>query len=69
VPGTKIPVQATWELTDDNRSRETSGLIAACRRIKTDNGLIVTFEGEGGFSRCNGHSPVFEAKKGSRFYA
>lgn len=38
--------QVCWELTDENRRRETGGLIAACRRLNVTEGTILTDDQE-----------------------
>ena len=40
--GGVFPVQVSFELTDENRPRETDGLLAACRRVGAAEGLILT---------------------------
>ena len=38
--------QVCWELTDENRRRETGGLIAACKRLNLTEGTILTDDQE-----------------------
>lgn len=38
--------QVCWELTDENRLRETGGLIAACKRLNLTKGTILTDDQE-----------------------
>jgi hypothetical protein len=35
-------VQVSWEITDENKQREYSGLIDACKSLKKTSGLIIT---------------------------
>jgi len=41
-----VPFQVCLELTDENRRRETGGLIAACRRLNLTEGTILTDDQE-----------------------
>ena len=36
----------TWELNENNKSRETNGLIAAMNAFKQKTGLILTYDQE-----------------------
>ncbi len=39
-------IQVTWELNENNKSRETNGLIAAMNAFKQKTGLILTYDQE-----------------------
>ena len=43
-------MQATYELNDDNRSREINPLVAAAARLHCDELLVLTWEQEGAIS-------------------
>jgi predicted AAA+ superfamily ATPase len=55
--------QVCWELTDDNKKRETNGLIEAMRFFNIDNGIIVTFDQEEEIKVNNGIIRVVPAWK------
>lgn len=41
-----LPIQVSFELTEENKEREIEGLIEACRWLRTDKGTIFTYDEE-----------------------
>ena len=49
-----LPVQVTYELSDsDTKQRELRGLAEACKYLKTNRGIIITFDEEENFAYKN----------------
>ena len=46
----KLCMQVTFELNNDNKEREISGLLEAIEEVKLDEGLIVTYDQENEFT-------------------
>jgi predicted AAA+ superfamily ATPase len=41
-----VPCQVTFELKEENREREVTGLTEACKRLKIKEGTIFTYDEE-----------------------
>ncbi len=41
-----LPIQVTFELTNDNKERETEGVIEACKRLHVGKGMLLTNDDE-----------------------
>lgn len=39
-------LQVTWELNENNKERELNGLLEACKQLKSDKGVILTYDYE-----------------------
>jgi len=44
--GGLFPIQVAWELNDHSEEREFQGVVEACKRLKVNNGTIITFDEE-----------------------
>ncbi len=45
--GRFAPYQVTYELTDENETREIKGLLSACKQLSANKGIVLTFDQQG----------------------